>query len=103
MSEGAVPVKRPMGTRMMRTMSGSTKTSLTSLSSHVRHNTDQFTCRGTDNQSPVTESLLVSCLLSRTQKPAESHAVARQLSRALTVSLACCYSALLTSCIVTLS
>ena len=62
-------------------MSGSTKTSLTSLSSHVRHNTDQFTCRGTDNQSPVTESLLVTCLLSHTQKPAESHAVARQLSR----------------------
>ena len=39
-----IPVKRPMGTKMMRTMRGRTKISLMSRSSHVRHKTDQFTC-----------------------------------------------------------
>ena len=38
-----IPVKRPMGTKMMRTMRGSTMISLMSRSSHVRHKTDQFT------------------------------------------------------------
>lgn len=44
--EGAVgvPVKSPMGTRMMSTMRGSTISSLTSLAIHVRHSTDQLTC-----------------------------------------------------------
>ena len=42
----AIPVNSPMGTSIMSTMRGSTMSSLMSLSSQVRHSTDQFTCTG---------------------------------------------------------